>query len=170
MSTVAPTVRVATVADEPEIIRLLHLMHEESGFVSLDLDRARAMFARAFSKGGGIIGVIGPPDDIQGMIYLLISQFWYSSDHHLEELFCFVRPDHRQSSHAKTLISFAKDCAEKIGIPLAIGIMTNTRMAAKVRLYRRLLGPPAGAYFIINSTFGVRRRLIRRRWLPTAAC
>jgi GNAT superfamily N-acetyltransferase len=148
---VPQAVREATVADEPEIIRLLHLMHAEGGLVSLDVGRAREMFARAFTKQGGIIGVIGPPDDIQGMIYLLITRFWYSADFHLEELFCFVRADHRRSGHSKTLIAFAKTCAEKLGIPLAIGVMTNARMAAKVRLYRRMLGPPTGAYFVFNS-------------------
>ena len=32
-----------------------------------------------------------------------------------------------------------------------IGVVTNKQMAGKVRLYRRLLGTPAGAFFVTNS-------------------
>jgi hypothetical protein len=98
--------------------------------------------------------VIGAPGNIEAAIFLMIVQHWYASEHHIEELFCYVRPDCRRSTHAKTMITFARDCAEKIGVPLLIGIMTGVRMAAKVRMYRRILGPPAGAYFIANAKWG----------------
>ena len=39
-------------------------MHAESGLMGLDIDCAREMFARAFNRQGGIIGVIGPQNDI----------------------------------------------------------------------------------------------------------
>jgi N-acetylglutamate synthase-like GNAT family acetyltransferase len=150
----AAEVRVATRADEPQLLELLRLMHAEGGLVPLDVDRARSQFAKAFERQGGIIGVIGAPGNIEAAIFLLITQHWYAAAHHLEELFCFVRPDCRHSNHATTLITFAKDCAEKIGLPLLIGITTGVRMAAKVRMYRRILGPPAGAYFICNAKWG----------------
>lgn len=146
-------VRYATREDEPEVIRLLHEMHAEGGLFPLDLDIARLMFARAFDRKGGMIGVIGERDNIEAMIYLLITNFWYTRQNHLEEIFNFVRPDHRNSPHSKTLIEFAKHCATKIGIPLVIGVMTNKRMEAKVRLYRFRLGPPAGAFFVFNSAW-----------------
>lgn len=142
------TVRIATVEDEPEILRLLHLMHQESGILSLDVDAAREVFARAFNRQGGIIGVVGPRDDIHAMIYLLISRYWYTRENHLEELFNFVRPDHRKSNYATEMIEFAKKCSDEIDIPLFIGVLTNQRMAGKVRLYRRSLGYPAGAFFV----------------------
>lgn len=145
------SVRIATAEDEPEIIRLLHLMHEENGLVGLDIDCAREMFGRAFQKKGGIIGVIGPGSGIEAMIFLLLTRFWYRKENHLEELFNYVRPDHRRSSHARTLISFAKRCSDEIGVSLAIGVMTNKRVAEKVRLYRRSLGNPAGAFFLYNA-------------------
>jgi N-acetylglutamate synthase-like GNAT family acetyltransferase len=150
----ATAVRVATREDEPQLLELLQAMHAEGGLVALDVHRARDEFAKAFDRKGGIIGVIGEPGNIEAAIFLLIARHWYAADHHLEELFCFVRPDRRHSNHAKTLLTFAKDCAEKVGLPLLIGIMTNVRMSAKVRMYRRLLGPPAGAYFVFNGRFG----------------
>lgn len=147
------TVRLATAQDEPELLRLLRMMHQENGILSLDEDSARRMFARAFEGKGGIIGVIGPPDDIRAAIMLVFSKFWYTNDDHLEDCFNYVRPDHRKSDYAKTLIGFAKNCSDEIGVPLFIGILTNNRMAEKVRLYRRSLGYPAGAFFTYNATW-----------------
>jgi hypothetical protein len=36
-------------------------------------------------------------------------------------------------------------------IPFFTGIITNKQMAGKVRLYRRLLGYPTGAFFLYNA-------------------
>ena len=144
-------VRIATKTDEDEIIRLLHLMHAEGGLLPLNEARARETFNHAFERKGGMIGVIGEPGDIKAMIYLLISRFWYTDENHLEELFNFVRPDLRKSDYARQLIEFAKATSEQIGIPLVIGVLTNTRMEGKVRLYRRILGIPAGAFFVHNA-------------------
>lgn len=141
-------IRIATREDEPELLRLLKLMHAEGGLFPLDEDRARQMFAKAFDRKGGIIGVIGPPDDIEGLIGLLITSFWYTRENHIEEYCNYVRPDKRQTTHAKTLISFARQCSDAIEIPLVIGVMTNRRVVEKVRLYRRSLGNPAGAFFV----------------------
>lgn len=146
-------VRIATADDEPEIIRLLHLMHEEGGLLSLDVEAARDMFAFAFKKKGGIIGVVGPPGKIEGAIGLLITRFWYTRENHLEEYFNFTHPDHRKSNHARTLIGFAKKCADEIKIPLVIGVLTNKRVVEKVRLYRRSLGNPAGAFFVYGGSW-----------------
>lgn len=143
-------VRIATRTDEDEIMLLLAQMHSEGGIMPLDEMEARKTFDLAFNRQGGILGVIGEPGDIKAMIFLLISRFWYSKSHHLEELFNFVRPDVRKSkeNYAPRLIEFAKKCGEEIGIPLTIGILTNQRMEGKVRLYRRSLGVPAGAWFV----------------------
>lgn len=149
-------VRIATAADSDEIMRLLNMMHAEGGILPLSELAAKRTFDLAFNRQGGILGVIGEPGDIKAMIFLLISKFWYTEEHHLEELFNFVRPDvrHRPGKSAKEgyafqLIEFAKKCSNEIGIPLTIGILTNIRMEGKVRLYRRALDDvPAGAWFV----------------------
>ena len=149
-------VRIATINDLEEVTRLLHLMHSEGGIMPLDEEEAKSMFMRAFNREGGILGVIGEPGDIKTMIFLLIAKYWYTKVNHLEELFNFVRPDVRskggeKKDYAARTIEFAKKCADEIGIPLVIGVLTNKRMQGKVRLYRRYLGVPAGAYFVYNS-------------------
>lgn len=146
-------VRVATSADESEILLLCNCMHAEGGIMPLDLMEVSTMLHKAFDRQGGIIGVIGPPGDIKAMIFLLISRYWYTRQHHLEELFNFVRPDVRKFNYAQRMIDFAKACALEIGLPLTIGVLTNQRMEGKVRLYQRSLGVPAGAWFVFNCTW-----------------
>lgn len=156
METKSP-IRLATPADEPEILQLLHVMWKESGWRPLDIECARELFARAFARQGGILAVIGVPGHIRGMIYLLITRTWYTRDNHLEELFCWVHPEHRKSDYSKLLIDYAKSCSDQISeqagkkVPLLMGVLTNRRMAAKVRLYRRFFGIPVGAFFVHNA-------------------
>ena len=146
----APAVRVATREDEPEIVRLLHLMHAEGGLQPLDIDCAKQMFDRAFNRQDGFIAVIGR-QPIEAMTYLLITRNWYTSHHHLEECFLYVNPEFRRTPHAKRLIGFAKDCSTQLQIPLQIGVLSNKRKTAKVRLYRSQLGESSGELFIFNS-------------------
>lgn len=149
-------VRLAEFSDEDEIMRLLTVMHAEGGIMPLDEIEAKKTFHLAFNRQGGILGVIGEPGNIKAMIFLLISRFWYTKEHHLEELFNFVRPDVRKTpqNYAARLIDFARSCSDEMTklagkpIPLTIGVLTNQRMEGKVRLYRRSLGFPAGAWFV----------------------
>lgn len=146
-------VRLATPDDEDDVMQLLHVMHAEGGLMPLDEMSTREMFQRAFHRKGAILGVIGGQGDIKAMIFLLIGKFWYTQQFHLEELFNFVRPDKRgrEENYAVKMINFAKKCATETKLPLVIGVLTNTRMEGKVRLYRRNLGYPAGAFFVHNA-------------------
>ena len=147
-----PTVRLASQADEAQLMDICRNLHKENGLFAMDDERVRGMLHRAFNRQGGMIGVIDGDNEIAAVIYLLLSSFWYSRDDHIEELFAYVRPHHRKPpGHAIALIEFAKRCSEQIGIPLVIGVLSNKHMEAKVRMYRRELGAPAGAFFVFNS-------------------
>ena len=82
-------VRIATRADEQEIMQLLHVMHFENGMMPLDEECASRFFDLSFDRKGGIIGVIGEQGNIKAAISLLITRFWYTSTNHLEETFNF---------------------------------------------------------------------------------
>src|SRR6516225_8809004 len=119
-------IRIAQRSEEDHIMMLCTMMHAEGGFMPIDYDEVSAMLHRAFQREGGILGVIGEPNDIKAMIFLLISKMWYTKQLHLEELFNFVRPDVRASSqkYGLQLIEFAKRCSNEIGLPLTIGVLT----------------------------------------------
>lgn len=144
-------VRLATRQDEPQLLDVIRAAHSEVALFSLDEEMVRAMLARAFNREGGIVGVIDGDNEIAAAIYLLLSNFWYSRDSHLEELFNFVRPTYRNRHHLDHLADFAKMCRDKINIPLVIGVLTNKDVEAKVRLYRRKFGLPAGAFFVVGG-------------------
>lgn len=153
------TLRLAQQSDEAEIIRLVQMMHAESGWMALDVDCVRETLAKAFDKKGGILAVIGSPGHIRAMIFIMISRWWFTPHNHLEELFCWVHPEHRKSDYAKILSEYAKGCSDDFSrgmgrkVPLMIGVLTNRRMAPKVRLYRRFFGIPVGAFFLHNAAW-----------------
>jgi hypothetical protein len=144
-------VRIATRHDEPQLLDLCHALHADNGLFAMDDDMVRRMLNRAFDREGGIVGIIDGDGELAAAIYLLLSNFWYSRENHLEELFSFIRPAYRKSRYIDQLTDFAKECSAKIGIPLIIGIMTNKNMEEKVRLYRRKFGLPAGAFFVVGG-------------------
>lgn len=162
-------VRGATPADEPELLRLLRLMWAEGGMFPLDEDCVRDIFARAFNKDGGLIGVIGEIGNLRAALYLLITRQWYTTHFHIEDIFNFVDPAHRSSSYADALIRFAQHSADSLGIPLFLGVLSNKRTLEKVRLYRRRLGMPVGAVFVHNCTFVNEHATDTDLWKPHAS-
>lgn len=152
-------VRSATPEDKAEIWRLFRLLHQENAMfaicepkVDYYIDRLLHPETIKLDDTGprGFIGVIGPVGALEGCIMLTVGTMWYSEEFTLDEHLNFVDPEHRASNHAKALIRYAKDCSDKIGVRLVIGILSTKRTAAKVRLYEREL-VPAGAFFIHPS-------------------
>ncbi len=79
----------------------------------------------------------------------LFAQWWHTDDWHIDEMWNFVHPDYRKSTYAKDLITYMKWIAEQMGMSLHMGIITATKMEAKIRLYRRQI-TPVGALFVHN--------------------
>ena len=150
-------VRIATPDDELGILKLCKAMHEEQGQHTLNWEKVVARILSVTRDKQGIIGVIGPHDDIRAHIYLMLDEVWYSSDVQILEIFNYVRMDCRKSDYAKTLIKFAKDCSDQLKKDLMIGVLSNIRMEAKVRLYERQL-PKAGAFFLYRPLEAVPAR------------
>lgn len=146
-----PRVRVATMFDLEDLLQLGHELHEENGLMPLDEKLIAQGAVDAIQGKGSVIAVIGEPGKIEAAIHLAFQQFWYTSNLHLAELWAYVRPAHRKSRHAVALLEFAKGMAKKFDVPLFIGVVSNTKTEAKVRMYRRRLGDPKGAYFLYNS-------------------
>ncbi len=147
MTLIVSPVRKAVLTDKPQIMEMCEENHRDNGQFSLAAHKVEGMIDRAFNGGGAIIGVVGQ-HQIEGMMVLLISQFWYSDDWCLEELENYVRPQFRKSTHAKDMINFGRRCSDELGIPLVIGVVSNERTRAKMELYKRIMGESVGGYFM----------------------
>jgi len=148
--------RVAQPDDEDGIMVLARMIHEEIGMFDLNEDKVRDTIRPMLHKHHGIIGVIGKKDELEAMILLRVANNWYSDTPFLEEMSVFVRPDYRNAtvSRVQKMIEFAKKAADGLGLPLMIGVLSNQRTNAKVELYEKHFGDPAGAFFIYGARTG----------------
>lgn len=142
-------VRLARPEDENAIYNLLVLMHEENGLFSMDEETVRGLVHDVVSNKKGVVGIIQSDGEIEAAICLMINNLWYTQDYCISDLFNFVAPQYRKSTRAKSLIQFAKNYADEIGIPLFMGIVSNVRTEAKIKLMERQMDK-AGAFFIYN--------------------
>ena len=87
---------------------------------------------------------------------LRIGPVWYSNDMVLEEKAIFVDHEFRSAKggRARKLVDWSKRMADELELPLAIGVLSNHRTEAKIRLYERMVGKPAGVYFLYNGKTG----------------
>jgi GNAT superfamily N-acetyltransferase len=157
-------VRLATPEDENALLDLALRAWHENGVMDINEEKMRGMIRPALYLWQGLCGVIGEPGEkIEGAVLLRVSQMWYSDSWLLEEKAVFVDPDFRKVGggrssqsvgHARRLVEFCKEAADKLSVPLLIGVLSNTRTKAKVRLYERQFGEPAGAFFLYGVKTG----------------
>lgn len=132
---------------------------EENGFQRAVPEKMLQQVWAALNKEHGIMGVIGPVGGpLEGGVLLRIGPMWYGADDDmvLEEKAIWVHPQFRQArgGRAARLAEFSKSVADRLGYPLVIGVLSNARTAAKVRLYERMFGAPSGAFFLYGARTG----------------
>lgn len=153
------TVRIGTPDDVHDIMNLALSACEENGFVEPNPAKLLAEIWPALNLDRGLVGVIGQPNQPEGAVLLRIGSMWYSDHDVLEEKAIFIHPDYRSAKggRARRLCEFSKQVADSLGIPLIIGVLSNDRTKAKVRLYERQFGEPSGAFFLYNAHTGAFR-------------
>lgn len=150
-------VRVGTPEDVDGVMELALSACEENGFVEPNPMKLLQDIWAALNREHGICGVIGPVGGkLEGVILLRIGNIWYSDREILEERAVFIHPDFRSAKggRARKLCEFGKKVADELNLPLTIGVLSNQRTEGKVRMYGRIFGEPAGAYFLYNAQTG----------------
>lgn len=150
-------VRLGTPADEDAMLDLALRAWEENGIKDVNPEKMLAMIRPALYLWQGLVGIIGEPGKkIEGAVLLRLSQMWYSDSWMIEEKAIFVDPEYRSAKggRARKLCEFSKRVADDLNIPLIIGVLSNQRTEAKIRLYERQFGAPAGAFFLYNVQTG----------------
>ena len=152
-------VRTGVVEDFHECMRLAMSASAENAVTPPDpLKVAQPIYGVLTKQIPGIIGVIGEVGGrLEGAILLNIGEMWYSKEQIIEERAIFVDPEFRSAKggRARKLAEFAKKVSNELGIPLSIGVLSSSRTAAKMRLYERVFGEPAGVYFLYGAKTGM---------------
>ena len=150
-------VRVGTPDDVHGIMDLGMMACAENGVHAPSPERILMDLWPSLHCEGGIVGVIGlPGHQLEGFVLLRTGTLWYSDSPIVEERIVFVHPKYRSAKggRARKLCEFSKKAADELGLPLVIGIVSNSRTKSKVRLYERVFGEPAGAFFLYGARTG----------------
>lgn len=156
-------VRTGTPEDVHEVMRLALAGSSENGFLRPNPEKMLSEVWSSLSIHHGVMGVIGEPNGkLEGAVLLRLGVMWYSDEPVLEEKAIFVDPDFRRTSpsRAKALTDFSKKAADGLELPLIIGVLSNLRTEAKVRLYERQFGKAAGAFFLYGAKTGEWRNAV----------
>jgi N-acetylglutamate synthase-like GNAT family acetyltransferase len=147
-------IRLATTDDMTEVMRLAVTACEENGFLNASQELLAREIYPALCQDHGLCPVIGRPGGpIEGLALLRVGAMWYSPQTVVEERCVFIYPEFRaaKGGRARKLCEYSKKVADGLGIPLLIGILSNTRTEGKVRMYKRIFGEPAGAFFLYGA-------------------
>ena len=150
------SIRLAVPDDMAQVMKLAVMACEENGFLDARQDLLAQTVYPALVQNGGLCGVIGQPDNLEAFVVLRIGTMYYSESLCVEEKVVFVHPDYRSAKggRARKLCEFSKQVADRLDLPLLIGVCSSSRTAGKVKLYERIFGPPAGAYWLYKTATG----------------
>ena len=144
-------IRLATPDDVHTIMKLAILGCEEAGISNLNQMMLLEDVWPALNVDGGLVGIIGKPGgEIEGFVLLRTGTRWYSNNLIIEEKLIFVHPDYRNAKggRARRLCEFSQKAADALGLPLIIGVLSDIRTEAKIRMYERQFGKQTGAYWV----------------------
>lgn len=162
-TTLSP-VRLASPADETDLMAVLRAMHEESGLLDCEgrlppfcADKAlahlrRATMLRASEPGTAWCGIIGEPEAVEGAIYLAVEEPPLSRQMFLAMKWDYVAPPYRRSRIVDAMFLFARTLADRLRLTL-VTATSSERQIAKHRLYQYTFGcRPLGAVFVYTPS------------------
>ena len=157
MTDEALQIRTATVDDLADVMALAVAGAQENSFLPARVNLILNEVWPAVNQDHGLCGIIGQPNGKpEGIVILRISTMYYSEQMCVEEKIIFVSPEFRSAAggRARKLCEFSKKVADTLDLPLLIGVCSSERTKAKVKMYERIFGEPAGAYFLYKTKTG----------------
>lgn len=153
-------VRIALPPDERSLFDLMMSLAEDNnsfGFKISD-DRVMEHIMMGTRQKGGIHGVIeGKPGEFAASLGMVWDRFWFSDEWGLAQIWLYVRPEYRKGTgYADALVDWAKwirdDLERRAGhrVRMANSVISETRLDAKLRFWRKHSGSMIGAIFEIS--------------------
>lgn len=158
--TASASVRLATAADVEAIYQLLLLdVAENAEIIAVsNEDCIRETITQALAAPN-VVGVIDGADGQPVAVIMLIAmRWWWSRSFYYQEIPLFVHPDHRKSTHARSLIAFQRWWVDEMTrafgyrVYLLCGVLGTKKVRAKIALYRRMFRQ-VGAVFLYPWPF-----------------
>jgi hypothetical protein len=150
--------RLGTPDDVHEVMALAIAAAQENGLVNASQELLLRTVWPCLNRHSGLVGCIGKRGggEIEGMVVLNIGTLFYSPEMCLEEKVCFVRPEYRSAKggRANKLCEFSKSVADALNLKLIMGVFSSLQTRAKISLYTRAFGEPAGVYFLYGGKTG----------------
>lgn len=144
-------VRLGTPEEVDEVMKIALMGVEENAFVPVNPTKLLQEIWSALNLHQGAVGVIGEVGgQIEGAVLLRVGNVFYSDSPLVEEKAIFVHPSFRSAKggRAARLAEFSKWMADQMELPLLIGVLSATRVLAKIKMYSRVFGEPSGAYWV----------------------
>jgi hypothetical protein len=151
--------RLGTPEDVHEVMKLAIAAAKENGLVNASQELLLRAVWPCLHQQHGLVGCIGKPGgEIEGMVVLNIGTLFYSHEPALEEKTVYVKPEFRNAKggRAHKLCEFSKSAADHLGLPLIMGVFSSVQTQAKIGLYKRIFGEPAGLYFLYGGATGAK--------------
>jgi hypothetical protein len=153
--------RLGTVDDMTEVMQLAIAAAKENGLVNASQLLLAKTIWPCLNQDHGLVGCIQSKNgaEIEGIVVLQVGTLFYSDEPCIEEKVVFVKPEYRAAKvgRARKLCEFSKSAADNLGLPLIIGVFSSVETQAKIGLYKRIFGEPAGLYFLYGGKTGGRQ-------------
>ena len=147
-------VRIARQGDEARLWDICMAAFENNGLGRLDPDAVHATIAKGCEQRDGVVfAVIEEDGRAEAVLGLVWTKLWYSADWYWSDLLLFVRPEHRGTKHAVTLVRFARWWATVTDMHVELGIASLDDLERK----EKFLGRHAtrmGSFYVINPHDG----------------
>lgn len=149
--------RAATERDEAALFDLLMDLDRDNGFGHpINPDRVLDTIRRGTRHVDAFIGVVDAPDGrLAASVALMVTQYWYSDDCFLAEQWLYVRPEYRKGGEMNAELFRWADAmrglmSREAGKEWEIisAFWTRSRLAAKLRLWRRYARQVGGVFII----------------------
>ncbi len=156
------TVRVALQPDENPLFDLLMSLARDNNTFDFRVSDARVKetIMMGTHQKGGIHGVIDAPDRpgvLAASLGMVWDRLWFSDEWGLAQIWLYVRPEYRKGTgYADELVNWSKeirrDLETRAGhrVRMANSVISETRLDAKLRFWRKHSGEMIGAMFEIS--------------------
>lgn len=155
-------VRIGLANDERAILALLLLDLDENGaakIATVDQEKVAAHILAGTRQQGGVVGVIDGPNKTPVAVCILHPMaWWWSKQFYVQDIVCYVHPDHRKSHYIDDLLNFERWVSDQWStnfgyrVSLLTGVLGQRRVREKLILWRRKFAQ-VGAAFLYPSPF-----------------